>query len=579
MHMKTQLSKDFINEIIRGINEIASLVKSTMGAKGRYILIKKRTDDVYATKDGVSVADAAFVSSDPYGAGIDIVQQAARTTVDKVGDGTTLTTVLVQGFILRGYELIKKGVNPVALKSAMNVIVNDVINFVNTLSVKITTEKELIDIATISANNDKEIGNLIGSTLWKSGIYGDIKVEPSFSSETYIKQNTGYTIQRGYATQESINYDRGHDVRYSNSLIALYNQKIQTFDEIEDICSYAVEKEKPLVILAHGFSTQVLGLINLNNNRGTKFTAIQAPVLSLDFKNDILDDIAMLAGGSVLPNQDIDRDIHALGEFEFIHIKANETSFYDGKGNKELIEKRIDEIRNMDLEKLGNHVKTEAAERLAKLTNGLATLHVGGETDIKLRETLDRIEDSIKATKSALRYGYVPGGGIALLRASQFIKPLEIKNKVEQKAAEIVKDILTYPIETMLNNAGLSAKEIIKTLYKPHHSEHWGQLLSVNIVDDCIECVYNYECPMGKICIKGRCDCDIYFLYESDLFGTELYSNVNWGYNIISDEYGDMINLGIIDPTEVITQSLKSAYSVAETLLTCDGIIYEQESN
>lgn len=408
--MKTELKKKFIDEVIRGVNSIASLVKSTMGAKGRYILIKKRVDDVYATKDGVTVADAAFVTSDPYGVGIDIVQQAARTTVDKVGDGTTLTTVLVQGFLLRGYELIKKGINPVALKSAMEFVVNDVINFIKTLSTKVTSEKELISIATISANNDSSIGKLIGSTLWKSGVHGDIKVEPSFSSETYIKLNTGYTIQRGYATQESINYDRGHDVRYANALIALYNQKIQTFDEIEDICSYAVEQEKPLVILAHGFSTQVLGLINLNNNRGTKFTAIQAPVLSLDFKNDILDDIAMLSGGIVLPSNDIDRDEEALGEFEFIHIKANETSFYEGKGDKELIAARIEEIRTMDLEKLGNHVKTEAAERLAKLTNGLATLYVGGETDIKLRETLDRIEDSIKATKAALRNGYVAGG-------------------------------------------------------------------------------------------------------------------------------------------------------------------------
>lgn len=574
--MKTKILKEFITGVLDGINDIAYAVKSTMGAKGRYILIKKKIEDVYATKDGVTVADAAFVTSDPYGIGVDLVQQAARTTVDKVGDGTTLTTVLVQGFVNKGYELIKRGINPVLLKSAMELVVNDVIAFIKQLSTKVTTEKELINIATISANNDKVIGELIGSTLWKSGVYGDIKVEPSFSSETYVKSNRGYTIPRGYATPESINYDRGHDVRYTNALIALYNQKISTFDEIEEICTYAAEEKKPLVILAHGFSNQVLFLLSANNKRGTQFTAIPSPVLSVDFKNDIMEDIATLSGSVVLPNSEISNDVVALGEFEFIHIKANETSFYDGKGDIKLIDQRIEEIRKMNLEKLGVNVMTEAGERLAKLTNGLATLYVGGETDIKLRETMDRIEDSIKATKAALKNGYVAGGGIALLRASQFIKPFEFKDKIRILASSIIKDILLYPTKTILDNSGENNKKIIKNLLKPCHSKNWGFNTSINITD-CVECAYHEDCQSGKICVNGRCECDVDFIYESNLYDKELYYNINRGYNVLSEDYVDMLAEGIIDPTEVIIQSLRSAYSVAETFLTCDGLIVEDE--
>lgn len=572
--MKTRIVKNFFNEVLRGINDIAYAVSSTMGAKGRFIMIKKRVEDVYATKDGVTVADAAFVTSDSYGIGIDLVQQAARNTVDKVGDGTTLTTVLVKEFINKGYGLLKNGVNPVLLKNAMEIVVNDVINFVKQLSTTVTTEKELINIATISANNDSGIGKLIGSTLWKSGVYGDIKVEPSFSSETYIKQNTGYVIDRGYATPESINYDRGHDVRYNNAYVALYNQKIDSFDEIEQICTFAANEKKPLVILAHGFSSQVLFLLAANNRRGTQYTAVPAPVLSVDFKNDIMEDIAILGGGTVLPSNEVD-DINALCAFGFVHIKANETSLYDGKGDMNLVEERINEIRGMDLKKLGSGIRTEAEVRLAKLTNGLATLYVGGETDIKLRETMDRIEDSIKATKSAMKHGYVAGGGIALLRASQFIKPFELKNKERQQASIMIKDILLAPIKTILHNAGES-ESIVNKLLKDYHSKSWGKNTSINI-EDCVECIYTSDCKEGKICKNGRCECDVDFIYESNIYGREIYYNVNRGYNILSEEYVDMCTEGITDPTEVIVQALKSAYSVAETFLTCDGLIVEYE--
>lgn len=572
--MKTRIVVDFFETVNRGINDIANIVSSTMGAKGRYVMIKKSYDNVYATKDGVTVADSVDVSSNEYGIGIDLVQQAARTTMDKVGDGTTLTTVLLRGLISKGSLLIKQGMNPVILKQSLSLMINEVINFIKSLSLNITSESQLINIATISANNDKELGKLIGSSLWKSGIHGDIRVEPSFSADTYIKTNIGYTISSGYATKESINYDRGHDVRYNNAYVALFNQKIITFDEIESICSKAMDDKKPLVIIAHGFSNQVIFLLSANNKRGTQFTAISAPSLSTDFKNDIFDDIAILSGATVLPSNDIYNAEYAMGEFDYIHIKSHETSFYDGKGNQEKIADRIKELKGMDLEKMGVNVKTEVSERLAKLTNGLSTLYVGGETDFKLRETMDRIEDAIKATKSALINGYVAGGGVPLLMASKLIHP-KMKDKNREKVAKIVKEVLMLPIKVILENAGNSSDSIITKLLNSYDVTNNAVTISSPIID----CAYRSDC-FKYINVKGDevCDCDVDFVHTSNIFGTQFYTNLNLGYDILSDEYGNMIDKGIIDPTEVIIQSIKSAYSIAETFLTCNGLVVEIEN-
>ena len=563
---RTILNTDSIKtKILEGVNSLANLVKSTMGAKGRYILLKSKNYTVTATKDGVTVADAVFVTSDPVGIGYDLIQTAARTSVDKVGDGTTLTTVLTQSFLNYGNEAIEDGVNPVHLKQAMRKILEEVINFIKQSSHVVENVDTLINIATISANNDTALGKVIGETLWGSGTYGDIKVEQSHTGETYVSKQNGYVIPNGYSASNN-NFISNSSIKYENCLVALYDKKITVLDEITDVIEFSIEKRQPIIIVAHSFEDSVLHLIQLNSQKGLPITVVSAPSGG-DYRKEILKDLSVLSGGNLLPLDNIS-DSKGLGVFNFVNIKPNETSFFGGAGYQEDIQAHISELQLMLSTSENYRNINELEERLTKLTNGMSVLHVASETDIEQHEKLDRIEDAIKSTKAALKSGYVAGGGISLLKATELLA--SVTEEYYDIAADIFIDVLSDPFMAIIENAGMDIK-VLESVMNGNCLDNPD-----GIKHEC-GCAYSTECPKGHECVDGKCVCKVDFVFDSELFGKILINDINYGYDVLQNRYGNMIEMGIIDPLEVVIVALRTAFSVAEIFYTTSGAIYEQE--
>lgn len=565
-----------IGDILKGVNAISNLIKSTMGAKGRYVLIKTTDEETKATKDGVTVADAVHVTSDEYGIGVDLIQKAARNTVDKVGDGTTLSAVLTQSLLNSGYAKIKRGLNPILLKKELKIIINEVINFIKKASSEVKDENTLIKIATISSNNDENLGKLIGTALFKTGKFGDIKVEHSHDSATFLEYQKGYSIDRGFLSPNFINSHKTQDVRYSNAFVLILDKKVYVFDEIEEACQKAAEEKLPLVIIAHGFDNQVLRILELNNKEGFPFTAIQAQSMG-EYRSNILKDIAILSGATVLPSIEDNNISRALGIFGNIHIKRNETIFYDGAGYDTDLETHINELKAIKQADVDYGTYGQISDRLSKLTNGVAILHVGSETFFELGETLDRVEDAVKATKAAIRGGYTIGGGVIFLRALQAIGTS--KDKYRQAAIDMVKEMLKQPTYVILDNSGVDPLSNINKILKGTCNLTYKQKLFNSFrKNNCKKCSYNDECLNGEICVNGKCACAVDYIYSSTLFGDTLYNGFNYGFDVLRNEFGDLVQFGVIDPTEVAETALRSALSVSETFLTTSGVIHEEES-
>ena len=570
-------TKTFMEDILKGVNAISDLIKSTMGAKGRYILIKTITEETKATKDGVTVADAIQVTSDEFGMGVDLIQKTARNTVDKVGDGTTLSAVLAQSLLNSGFAKIKQGYNPVLLKRELKIVVNEILNFINKTSKVVQDEKTLINIATISSNNDKNLGELIGTALFKTGKFGDIKVENNHDANTFLEYQRGYSLNRGFLSPNFINSYKTQDVRYSNAYILILDKKVYVFDEIEEACQKAAEDKTPLVIIAHGFDNQVLRILELNNKEGFPFTAIQAQSMG-EYRSNILKDIAILAGARVLPSIEDNNIPRALGVFGSIHIKKNETIFYDGAGDDKELEEHITSLKSIKSSDVDYGTFGEITDRLSKLTNGVAILHVGSETFFELGETLDRVEDSVKATKAAIRGGYTLGGGVIFLRAMQALKPS--KDPYRQAAINMLMDMLLQPTSVILENSGINPKKHINRILKGTcNLSFWQNIYNPFRKNKCKKCSYSDECNNGEMCVNGKCECAIDFIYSSDLFGDTLYNGFNFGFDVLRDEFGDLVDFGVIDPTEVVETALRSALSVSETFLTTSGVIHEKEED
>ena len=502
------------NELMEGINTLADAVVSTLGPNGRNVLIDQSPSLPQSTKDGVTVAKNVVVDGKLQNLGVQVVKAAAMKTADKAGDGTTTSTLLAREMIKAGLSHLNNGVNAVEIKRGIDNAVKQVIEILRNNSEDISSEEQLEQVATISANNDVEIGKLIATALEKVGRDGVVHIEESKSGETYLETVEGMQFNKGYKSHFFVTDNNTMTCKLEDAYILIANYKFTNVKELLPILEQVSATNKSLLIFADDIENEALSTLIVNKARGTlKVAAVKAPDFG-DRRKLVLEDIATLTGGVVFdPDKGMKLDKFSwdwFGQARAITITKEETTIVDGKGDEKAIEQRVSELQSQ-IEKADTPYAVEQLQnRLAKMVGGVSIIHVGGFNETEMGETKDRVDDALHATKAALEEGIVPGGGAALLYAREGIKEL---NNI---GSQIVYQACGKPFEQILINAGYSSTD--------------AQMI-------------------GK-----------YKLIES--------GNDTWtGYNLKTEEVVNMKEAGIIDPTKVTRTALENAASVAGTLL------------
>ena len=502
------------NKLMEGIDTLADAVVSTLGPNGRNVLIDQSPSLPQSTKDGVTVAKNVVVDGKLQNLGVQVVKAAAMKTADKAGDGTTTSTLLAREMIKAGLSHLNNGVNAVEIKRGIDNAVKQVIEILRNNSEDISSEEQLEQVATISANNDVEVGKLIATALEKVGRDGVVHIEESKSGETYLETVEGMQFNKGYKSHFFVTDNNTMTCKLEDAYILIANYKFTNVKELLPILEQVSATNKSLLIIADDVENEALATLIVNKARGTlKVAAVKAPDFG-DRRKLILEDIATVTGGVVFdPDKGMKLDKFSwdwFGQARAVTISKEETTIVDGKGDEEAIEQRVSELQSQ-IEKADTPYAIEQLQnRLAKMVGGVSIIHVGGFNETEMGETKDRVDDALHATKAALEEGIVPGGGAALLYAREGIKEL---NSI---GSQIVYQACGKPFEQILINAGYSSTD--------------AQMI-------------------GK-----------YRLVES--------GNDNWaGYNLKTEEVVNMKEAGIIDPTKVTRTALENATSVAGTLL------------
>jgi chaperonin GroEL len=502
------------NKLMEGIDTLADAVVSTLGPNGRNVLIDQSPSLPQSTKDGVTVAKNVVVDGKLQNLGVQVVKAAAMKTADKAGDGTTTSTLLAREMIKAGLSHLNNGVNAVEIKRGIDNAVKQVIEILRNNSEDISSEEQLEQVATISANNDVEVGKLIATALEKVGRDGVVHIEESKSGETYLETVEGMQFNKGYKSHFFVTDNNTMTCKLEDAYILIANYKFTNVKELLPILEQVSATNKSLLIIADDVENEALATLIVNKARGTlKVAAVKAPDFG-DRRKLVLEDIATVTGGVVFdPDKGMKLDKFSwdwFGQARAVTISKEETTIVDGKGDEEAIEQRVSELQSQ-IEKADTPYAIEQLQnRLAKMVGGVSIIHVGGFNETEMGETKDRVDDALHATKAALEEGIVPGGGAALLYAREGIKEL---NNI---GSQIVYQACGKPFEQILINAGYSSTD--------------AQMI-------------------GK-----------YRLVES--------GNDNWaGYNLKTEEVVNMKEAGIIDPTKVTRTALENAASVAGTLL------------
>ena len=502
------------NKLMEGIDTLADAVVSTLGPNGRNVLIDQSPSLPQSTKDGVTVAKNVVVDGKLQNLGVQVVKAAAMKTADKAGDGTTTSTLLAREMIKAGLSHLNNGVNAVEIKRGIDNAVKQVIEILRNNSEDISSEEQLEQVATISANNDVEVGKLIATALEKVGRDGVVHIEESKSGETYLETVEGMQFNKGYKSHFFVTDNNTMTCKLEDAYILIANHRFTNVKELLPILEQVSATNKSLLIIADDVENEALATLIVNKARGTlKVAAVKAPDFG-DRRKLVLEDIATVTGGVVFdPDKGMKLDKFSwdwFGQARAVTISKEETTIVDGKGDEEAIEQRVSELQSQ-IEKADTPYAIEQLQnRLAKMVGGVSIIHVGGFNETEMGETKDRVDDALHATKAALEEGIVPGGGAALLYAREGIKEL---NNI---GSQIVYQACGKPFEQILINAGYSSTD--------------AQMI-------------------GK-----------YRLVES--------GNDNWaGYNLKTEEVVNMKEAGIIDPTKVTRTALENAASVAGTLL------------
>ncbi|MCH9811127.1 chaperonin GroEL [bacterium] len=504
----------------KGVTTLAAAVKVTLGPKGRNVILTKSFGTPHITKDGVTVAKDIELE-DPYeNIGAQIVKEATSKTADKAGDGTTTATVLTEAIYLQGLKAISSGANPIQVKRGMDKAVNAVISDLKKKSKNIA-EKEIAQVATISANNDAEIGNLIANAMEKVGKNGVVTVEEGKTLDTELTVVEGMNFDRGYTNPYFVTDTEKQEAVLEDAHVLICDKKISSMKELLPVLKAVAEAGKPFLIIAEDIEGEALATLVINRLRsGLKVCAVKAPGFG-DRRKEILRDIAILTGGHVI-SEELglkleNTTMEQLGRAKKIVVGKDETTIIDGAGTKEGIEDRCNQIKQQIENSSSDYDKEKLQERLAKLTGGVALINVGAATEVEMKEKKDRVDDALHATKAAVEEGILPGGGSALVHCKANLETFIFNLEGDERTGgEIIKEVLSAPLCQIATNAG----------------------------------------EPGMV------------IYHKVLEGNDTF-----GWNALTGEYTDMLESGIVDPTKVVRSALQHAASVASLLLTTEAVV------
>ena len=508
-------------KILKGVKALSAAVKVTLGPKGRNVIIDRSYGAPHITKDGVTVAKEIELEDRHENMGAQMVKEVASKTADKAGDGTTTATVLAEAIYSEGLRNVAAGANPIEVKRGIEKAVKEIVEHLKKISKPVHNKKEIAQVATISANNDSEIGEMIASAMEKVGKDGTITVEEAKGFETVLDVVEGMNFDRGYLSSYFITNQENQEAVLEDAYVLIYEKKISSVKEFLPLLQAVAESGKPLLIIAEDIEGEALATLVVNRLRGGfKVCAVKAPGFG-DRRKAILQDIATLTDGEVIAEElgmKLETaTLDSLGRVKKAVIRKDDTTLVEGAGKKAAIQERCGQIRRQIDEATSDYDKEKLQERLAKLTGGVAVIRVGAATEVEMKEKKDRVDDAQHATKAAVEEGVVPGGGTALVRCIQSVEKLAKTLEGDQQiGAQIIIRALSSPLRQIAENAGqMSAIVLQKVLSLP----------------------------------------------------------ANHGYNALTDEYVDMIHAGILDPTKVTRLALESAASIASILLTTEAIV------
>lgn len=506
----------------KGVDKLADAVKVTLGPKGRNVILDKKFGAPAVTKDGVSVAKEIELKDPIENMGAQLVKEVASKTADAAGDGTTTATVLTQSIVTHGLKNVAAGANPMDLKRGIDKAVVVVVEHLQKQSKNIKGNQEISQVATISSNNDTEIGTMIATAMEKVGKDGVITVEEAKGTETEVKTVEGMQFDRGYLSPYFVTNTEKMEADLDNPYILIYDKKIASMKELLPVLEATAQTGKPLVIIAEEVEGEALATLVVNKIRGAlRVAAVKAPGFG-DRRKAMLEDIAILTGGKVISEETgmklEDARLEFLGRAEKVNIDKDNTTIVNGSGKKADIQGRIAQIKAQIETTTSDYDKEKLQERLAKLSGGVAILYIGAATEVEMKEKKDRVDDALHATRAAVQEGIVPGGGVAYIRAIEALKSVETDNEDQSTGVNIIRLALESPLRVISENAGQEASVIVNKVR------------------------------------EGKKD---------------------FGYNARENKFEEFFAAGIIDPTKVTRLALENAASIAGLLLTTEAVVSE----
>ncbi len=508
----------------RGVDKLANAVKVTLGPKGRNVVLEKKFGAPTVTKDGVSVAKEIELEDPTENMGAQMVREVATKTSDIAGDGTTTATVLAQAIYREGLKNVTAGANPMDLKRGIDLAVIKVIEYLKSISREVEGRNEIAQVGSISANNDKSIGDLIADAMEKVGKDGVITVEEAKGTETSLEVVEGMQFDRGYLSPYFVTDTENMEAVLEDTYVLIHDKKISAMKDLLSILEKIAQQGKSLLIIAEDIDSEALATLVVNRLRGTlKVAAVKAPGFG-DRRKSMLEDIATLTGGTVISEERgfklENAAISYLGTAKKIVIDKDNTTIVEGSGKQDDIKKRINEIKAQIDKTTSDYDKEKLQERLAKLSGGVAVLKIGASTEIEMKEKKARVEDALHATRAAVEEGIVAGGGVAFVRAISVLGKLEGENIDQTTGIKIIEKALEEPLRQIVNNAGIEGSVVLQKVK------------------------------------DGKDD---------------------FGFNAATEKYENLIKAGVIDPTKVTRTALENAASVAALLITTEAVVFEKK--
>ena len=510
--------------MLRGVDTLANAVKVTLGPKGRNVVIEKSFGAPRITKDGVTVAKEIELEDKFENMGAQMVREVASKTNDLAGDGTTTATVLAQAIVKEGAKAVAAGMNPMDLKRGIDLAVQAIVTDLKSHAKKITSNDEIAQVGTISANGDTEIGRFLADAMQKVGNEGVITVEEAKSLHTELEVVEGMQFDRGYVSPYFVTNAEKMRVELEDPYVLIHEKKLSGLQTMLPLLEQVVQSGKPLLIIAEELEGEALATLVVNRLRGgLKVAAVKAPGFG-DRRKAMLEDIAILTGGTVI-SEDLgikleNVTVKMLGRAKKVVVDKENTTIVDGAGAKKDIEARSQQIRTQIEETTSDYDREKLQERLAKLAGGVAVIRVGGATEVEVKERKDRVDDALHATRAAVEEGILPGGGVALLRALKALDGVKTANADQKAGVDIVRRAIQVPARQIVQNAGEDGSVVV------------GKLLE--------------------------------------------HETYTWGFNAATGEYQDMVQAGVIDPAKVVRTALQDAASVASLLITTEALVADK---